>query len=63
MTTKRLALLSGVWMSILALAVISEKAYAEEQHWPGHCEGTTCVIGQGTGPFCVTNYPGVCGPY
>jgi hypothetical protein len=62
MTRKRLALLSCAWMSILALTVISQQAYAAEQHWPGGCEGTTCVIG-GSGKFCITNYPGVCGPY
>lgn len=63
MTRKRLLLLSGVWMSILALAVVAENAYAAEENWPGHCEGTTCVRGPGPGYACFTNYPGICGPY
>lgn len=32
MTRKRLALLGCAWMSILALTVISQQAYAAEQH-------------------------------
>lgn len=63
MTRKQLALSCCAWMLLLALSVLGQKAYAEEQHWPGHCEGTTCVLGPGPGPFCITNYPGVCGPY
>lgn len=63
MTRMRLVLLSGALMSVLALSILSQKAYAAEEHWPGRCEGTTCVIGGTTGAFCITNYPGVCGPY
>ena len=68
--TKKTWLLTSSALALVLLAAEASKAYAAEQ-WPGGCGypstcqppyacSQICIIG-GSGDFCVTGVPGICG--